>query len=142
MRYFNKQIVLVMIFKIVSLKNNASELALLVEMLHENGAVSDAQYMRLKQELEATQQKKAAEAETGQADYQITLDQGIKVTRKEQQFEMKIGGCIQADGAWYGEDEGWAKRQRTQQDVTFPFGYVIIHSFAQHLPVNTTMIEF
>ena len=78
-------------------------------MLHEKGIVDDEQYTRLQQEIDNSNLKKLAEAEAQakamEPEYEINLDSGIKVSSRDKQFAMKIGGRIQADGAWYGEDD-------------------------------------
>jgi len=56
-----KKIILAMLLGMASLPAAASELKLLVDMLHENGMVSDAQYQRLLAELNQNQQKKTTD---------------------------------------------------------------------------------
>lgn len=82
----------------------ASELRMLVDMLHENGTVNDAQYQRLLQELENGAKKEAAKTLAAAPDVEIDLKKGLTVRTTDGEFEAKVGGRLQADAAWYGED--------------------------------------
>jgi len=88
-----------------------SEIETLINMLHENGMVSEAQYGRLMAELEqnntqvaeekADVEKKLAEA-TKPSDVEVTIDKGINIKTRDEKFTTKIGGRVQADAAAYG----------------------------------------
>ncbi|WP_438970314.1 OprO/OprP family phosphate-selective porin [Methylophaga sp.] len=88
-----------------------SEIETLINMLHENGMVSEAQYGRLMAELEqnktqsaeekAAVDKKLAEA-TKPSDVEVTIDKGINIKTRDEKFTTKIGGRVQADAAAYG----------------------------------------
>lgn len=90
-----------------------SEIETLINMLHENGMVSEAQYGRLMAELQQNQtqlaeekaqvEKKLAEA-TKPSDVEVTIDKGINFKTRDGKFSSKIGGRVQADAAAYGGD--------------------------------------
>ncbi len=88
----------------------SSELEILINMLHENGTVSDAQYGRLMAEIKAGFEQAAVEQQQLQAqldkanNVEIKIDRGIKIKTSDGAFEAKIGGRVQADTAWYDED--------------------------------------
>ncbi len=88
----------------------SSELEILINMLHENGTVSDAQYGRLMAEIKAGSEqagleKKQLQAQVDNANnVEIKIDRGIKIKTRDGAFEAKIGGRVQADAAWYDED--------------------------------------
>lgn len=111
-----------------------SEIEILINMLHENGMVSDTQKQRLQAELKATQDKQsqqqaALEAQKAElAAKQAQLDKqlaeakaandeaqkannieivpkgGLAVRTKDGDFETKVGGRLQADAASYSGD--------------------------------------
>lgn len=111
-----------------------SEIETLINMLHENGMVSDAQMQRLQNELQetqaqyATQQAELAAQKTELAAKQAQLDKqlaesravieasqkannieivpqgGLAVRTRDGEFETKIGGRVQADAAGYSGD--------------------------------------
>lgn len=88
-----------------------SEIKSLIDMLHENGTVSDAQYQRLMAELKQNQtqaaeekaevDEKLAEA-TKPSDVEISTNGGLKVKTRDGKFETKLGGRLQLDAATYG----------------------------------------
>lgn len=90
-----------------------SEIETLINMLHENGMVSDDQYGRLMAELQqnqtqAAQEKaevneKLAEA-TKPSDVEVSIDKGINIKTRDEKFTAKIGGRVQADAASYSGD--------------------------------------
>jgi len=88
-----------------------SELKTLINMLHENGTVSDAQYGRLMAEIRAGSKQTTAEKKQVQEQFdkannvEISLDRGIQMKTSDGAFEAKIGGRVQADAAWYDEDK-------------------------------------
>ncbi len=94
-----------------------SELLLLIDMLHKNGTVDDAQHQRLMDEIKANypadapknkapQALKKAQKEDEPA-INFTVDKGgIKVKTSDNEFAAKIGGRLQVDSAWYDEDGG------------------------------------
>lgn len=88
-----------------------SEIETLINMLHENGMVSEEQYGRLMAELEQNKTQVAAEkAEVAQklaeaskpSDVEVTIDKGINIKTRDNSFTTKIGGRVQADAAAYG----------------------------------------
>lgn len=88
-----------------------SEIETLINMLHENGMVSDDQYGRLMDELKQNQtqaavdkaevEQKLAEA-TKPSDVEITTNGGLTVKTRDGKFSTKLGGRVQADAAAYG----------------------------------------
>ncbi|RLA21237.1 MAG: porin [Gammaproteobacteria bacterium] len=95
-----------------------SELATLIDMLHEKGIVDDAQYGRLKAEMKTGSEQAAIEkkqAATEKKEMQAKLDKasnvevkldkgGLKVKSRDGEFAFKVGGRLQVDSAWYNED--------------------------------------
>jgi phosphate-selective porin OprO/OprP len=90
-----------------------SEIETLIDMLHENGLVSDAQYGRLQDEIKQNQveteklkQQVAELTKTKQSasDVKISVKGGLKVKTTDGAFETKIGGRVQADAAAYSDD--------------------------------------
>ncbi len=90
-----------------------SEIETLINMLHENGMVSDAQYGRLIAELEQnTAQASAKQVElesklaeaTKPSDVEVQVKGGVTVKTRDGAFSTKIGGRVQADAATYGGD--------------------------------------
>jgi len=88
-----------------------SEIELLIKMLHANGTVDDAQYGRLMAELkagseQAETEKKQIQAKLDKAsNVEIKVDKGgIKVASSDGEFDMKLGGRVQVDSAWYDEE--------------------------------------
>lgn len=90
-----------------------SEIETLINMLHENGMVSEEQYGRLMAELEQNQvqaaeekaevDEKLAEA-TKPSDVEVTTNGGLKIQTRDGKFATRIGGRVQADAAAYGGD--------------------------------------
>ena len=88
-----------------------SELLILINMLHDNGTVDDAQYARLMDEINA-KPKDTVTAEEAKPIQQVKkpaielkIDQGgIQMKSADNEFSVKIGGRIQVDSAWYDED--------------------------------------
>lgn len=90
-----------------------SELRLLVDMLHENGMVSEAQYSRLLAELEQGQQQAAVEKQhieeqlevaTRPPEVEVTTHGGIKVATTDGEFETRLRGRLMVDAADYRGD--------------------------------------
>lgn len=90
-----------------------SEIESLINMLHENGTVSDAQYGRLMAELKQNQAKQASQQQevdkklaeaTKPSDVEVSVNGGINVKTRDNKFSTKIGGRVQADAAAYGGD--------------------------------------
>lgn len=88
-----------------------SEIETLINMLHENGMVSDEQYGRLVAELKQNQlqaneekaevKKQLAEA-TKPSDVEVKLKKGaITVNTRDKKFSAKLGGRVQVDAAAY-----------------------------------------
>jgi len=90
-----------------------SEIETLINMLHENGMVSDAQYGRLAAELEENKaqsvkketkiQEQLTEA-TKPSDVEVKVKGGVTVKTRDGKFSTKIGGRVQADAASYSGD--------------------------------------
>ena len=88
-----------------------SEIESLINMLHENGTVTDDQYQRLMAELKQNQtqaaedkaevEEKLAEA-TKPSDVEVTTNGGLKVKSRDGKFETKLGGRLQLDASAYG----------------------------------------
>ncbi len=77
-----------------------SELQTLIEMLHKNGTVDDAQYGRLLDEI-----KTETKVEENKSSVDVIVNKGgIQVKSRDNEFFAKIGGRIQMDSAWYDED--------------------------------------
>jgi len=88
-----------------------SELSTLLMLLHENGTISDAQYQRVVAEMNATEQKDLTEKKQIQAqldkatNVEVNINKGgLAVKTRDGAFTTKIGGRMQLDSAWYGED--------------------------------------
>lgn len=95
----------------LSFSSQASELETLINMLHENGMVTDEQYGRLMDELAtnkaASEQEKAAIDEklaeaTKPSDVEISTQGGLTLKTRDGQFSTKVGGRLQVDAATYG----------------------------------------
>jgi phosphate-selective porin OprO and OprP len=90
-----------------------SEIETLINMLHENGMVNDAQFGRLQAELKQNKtadtqekqevQKQLAEA-TKPSDVEVQVKGGVTVKTRDGKFSTKIGGRVQADAATYSGD--------------------------------------
>ena len=87
-----------------------SEIETLINMLHENGMVSDEQFGRLQAELQqtklnTTKAKKAVQRQidsaTKPADVEVKVKGGVTVKTRDGQFSTKLGGRLQADAATY-----------------------------------------
>lgn len=81
----------------------------LLTLLHENGTLTKAQYQRVLAEAQASQQLKKAETAEIQAKLnkatQVDVSKGgLAVKSRDGGFTTKIGGRMQLDSAWYGED--------------------------------------
>ncbi|HAO26261.1 MAG TPA: porin, partial [Methylophaga sp.] len=95
----------------LSFSTQASELETLINMLHENGMVTDEQYGRLMDELaenkktneqqQAELDEKLAEA-TKPSDVEISTNGGLTLKTRDGQFSTKVGGRVQVDAATYG----------------------------------------
>lgn len=88
-----------------------SELSTLLMLLHENGTISTEQYQRVLAEAQATELKTSAEKEEIQSkldkatNVEVNLEKGgIAVKTRDGDFTAKVGGRMQLDSAWYGED--------------------------------------
>lgn len=87
-----------------------SEIETLIDMLHENGMVSDEQYGRLQAELKqnevvAIQNKQEIQQQitdaTNTSNIDIKVKGGITVKTNDGKFSTKLGGRVQADAASY-----------------------------------------
>lgn len=115
MTTFKKTVMALAVLGLTAPAYAGSEIETLITMLHENGMVSDEQYGRLRAELEQNQQQvktqqqkietKLAEA-TKPDDVELKVKGGIAVKTRDGEFEAKLGGRLQIDGATYsGEPE-------------------------------------
>jgi len=97
---------------ILSPVHAGSEIATLIEMLHQNGTVSDAQYGRLLAELKQNQllqqteqqvlASKLAEA-SKPSDVEVQIKGGgFTLSTRDGAFTMQLGGRLQLDAAAYG----------------------------------------
>ena len=109
---FNKLVLLAAVIAGLSTPVQAgSELATLLKLLHENGTITTQQYQRVLAEANTTEQKNTAEKEELQAQLDKTTNievnvskGGLAVKTRDGSFTTKIGGRMQLDSAWYGED--------------------------------------
>lgn len=108
---FKKHLLTAAIGLTLSFSTHASELETLINMLHENGMVTDEQYGRLMNELaenkasneqqKAELDEKLAEA-TKPSDVEISTNGGLTLKTRDGQFSTKVGGRLQVDAASYG----------------------------------------
>ncbi|WP_417550595.1 OprO/OprP family phosphate-selective porin [Methylophaga sp.] len=108
---FKKHLLTAAIGLTLSFSTHASELETLINMLHENGMVTDEQYGRLMNELaenkasneqqKAELDEKLAEA-TKPSDVEISTNGGLTLKTRDGQFSTKVGGRLQVDAATYG----------------------------------------
>ena len=84
------------VFLALPMVSQASELRLLIDMLHENGMVSEEQYGRLLAELEQNQQKSAKEKQeiveklelaTQPPEVEVTTKGGLRVRTTDGEFD-------------------------------------------------------
>jgi len=123
-----------------------SEIETLINMLHENGMVSDAQYGRLVAELEQNKaqsveketkiQQQLAEA-TKPSDVEVKVKGGVTVKTRDGKFSTKLGGRVQADAATYNGDPEMGdgteiRRARLYLEGTMysDWGYKLQYDFA------------
>jgi phosphate-selective porin OprO/OprP len=101
---------LFVLFLVLPMASHASELRLLIDMLHENGMVSEEQYGRLLAELEQNQQKTAKEKQeiteklelaTQPPEVEVTTKGGLRVRTTDGQFETRLRGRLMIDAADY-----------------------------------------
>ena len=113
MRSVRVGLLLILAFKVmVSPVYAGSEIATLIEMLHQNGTVSDAQYVRLIAELKQNQQLQAKHQQQVAAKLAVAADPseakikikggGLTVSSADGDFTTQIGGRLQLDAAHYG----------------------------------------
>lgn len=88
-----------------------SELQTLLMLLHENGTISSEQYERVLAEMKSNQQVVAVEKQEIQAqldkatNVEVNIGKGgLAVKTRDGDFTTKIGGRMQLDAAWSGED--------------------------------------
>ena len=88
-----------------------SEIETLINMLHQNGTVDDAQYARLMDEIHANTQPvviaKQPKPTTTNSQKTVKLTAhkgGLQLVTEGDEFKMKIGGRVQVDSAWYDEN--------------------------------------
>ena len=108
---FKKHLLTAVIGLSLSFSVQASELETLINMLHENGMVTDEQYGRLMGELaenKATKEQEKAEIDeklaeaTKPSDIEISTNGGLSLKTRDGQFSTKVGGRLQVDAAAYG----------------------------------------
>ncbi|NOQ81068.1 MAG: porin [Methylophaga sp.] len=123
-----------------------SEIETLIDMLHENGMVSDEQYGRLQAELKqnkvsASQEKQEIKKQLAQAtkpsDVELKVKGGITVKTHDGEFSTKLGGRVQAGAATYSGspemgDGTEIRRARLylQGTMYYDWGYKLQYDFA------------
>lgn len=123
-----------------------SEIETLINMLHENGIVSDEQYVRLVAELKQNQTqdsqekaevKKQLTEVTKPSDVEVSVKGGITVKTRDGKFSSKLGGRVQADAASYSGDPDMGdgteiRRARLylQGTMYYDWGYKLQYDFA------------
>ena len=81
----------------------SSDMLELIKVLRDNGTISQAQYQQLSQAMQKTAAKKAEEEKK---DVKLRLDRGgLRGSTEDGQFSFRVGGRVQADAAFYDEDE-------------------------------------
>ncbi len=145
------KIKMTVISAIVLLLNNVSvqagsEIETLINMLHENGMVSDEQYGRLVAELKQNQtqdsqekagvKKQLAEA-IKPSDVEVSVKGSITVKTRDGKFSSRLGGRVQADAARYSGapdmvDGTEIRRARLylQGSMYYDWGYKLQYDFA------------
>jgi len=123
-----------------------SEIETLINMLHENGMVSDEQYGRLVAELKQNQtqvseekaevKKQLAEA-TKPSEVEVKVKGGITVKTRDGKFSTKLGGRVQADAASYSGEPDMGNgteirraRLYLQGNMYYDWGYKLQYDFA------------
>ncbi|WP_417550596.1 porin [Methylophaga sp.] len=160
-------ILLFVLFLGLPLVSHASELRLLIDMLHENGTVSEEQYSRLLAELEQTQQQSAKEKQeiteklelaTQPPEVEVTTRGGLRVRTTDGEFETRLRGRLMIDAADYkGEPEmgdgtnirrarlAWTGRMYRdwgfQLDYDFADGGKLRDSFVSYLGFEDTRLR-
>ena len=61
-------------------------------------------------------QEKQKEVGSGPSDFRVFWKEGLNFTTQDEQFKLKIGGRIQNDWMWIGEDEGLKSDVGEQED--------------------------
>lgn len=147
--------------------SQASELRLLIDMLHENGMVSDEQYGRLLAELEQNQQQATKEKQemteklelaTQPPAVEVTTKGGLRVRTTDGEFETRLRGRLMIDAANYmGDPEmgdgtnvrrarlAWTGRMYRdwgfQLDYDFAGGGKLRDSFVSYLGFEDTRLR-
>ncbi|PHS71514.1 MAG: porin [Methylophaga sp.] len=123
-----------------------SEIETLINMLHENGMVSDEQYGRLQAELKqnnmsANQEKQAIKEQLAEAtkpsDVIVKVNGGVSMKTRDGAFSTKLGGRVQLDAANYSgqPDQGDGTEIRRarlylQGTMHHDWGYKLQYDFA------------
>lgn len=101
---------LCVLFLGLPLVSHASELRLLIDMLHENDMISEQQYDRLLAELEQNQQHAAKEKQqiveklelaTQPSEVEVSAKGGLRISSTDGEFETRIRGRLMIDAADY-----------------------------------------
>jgi phosphate-selective porin OprO/OprP len=90
-----------------SVAEASEELLELIEVLRQNGSISDAQYERLQDEALASppQDTQAAPEETGEQGFKTSTDGGLRVESNDGAYQFRLNGRVLVDGAVYDDDE-------------------------------------
>jgi phosphate-selective porin OprO/OprP len=143
---------------VISPAHAGSEIAILIEMLHQNGTVSDAQYGRLVAELkqnkmlleekQQTIELKLAEA-NDPSDVKVQIKGGgLALSTRDGAFTTKLGGRVQVDAARYGGEpesgDGTEVRRAyltLQGTMYHDWGYRLQYNFANTGPNGKAILD-
>lgn len=88
-----------------SVAEASEELLELIEVLRENGSISDAQYERLRDEALVSPPQDSVSEETGEQGFKASTDGGLQIESNDGAYQFRLNGRVLVDGALYDEDE-------------------------------------